>query len=97
MEILFEILAEIFVDGALDSATSKKAPLMLRIVAVSLLTIVYGSLIGLFVFFIIKAIQQGRIALAIFIAVITIGFAAVFIYILYDKLKKAKGKNPNKR
>ncbi|MBE6682951.1 MAG: hypothetical protein E7595_02225 [Ruminococcaceae bacterium] len=97
MEILFEILAEIFVEGALDSATSKKAPLMLRIAAVSLLAIVYGAMIGLFVFFIIKAIQQGRIALAIFIAIITIGFATGFIYILYDKLKKVKVKKPNKR
>lgn len=93
MEILFEILAEIFVEGALDSATSRKTPLALRIAAVSLLTIVYGALIGLFVYAVVKAILRGSIALAIFIAIITVGFAAAFIYVLYDKLKKVKSKN----
>lgn len=50
MEIIFEILFEIIVDGSLNTVSDKKIPLPLRILAAIVLLIVYGGLVYLCLF-----------------------------------------------
>ena len=50
MDIVFEILFEIIVEGALDASFSKKVPLWVRIIAALLLIFVYGGLVGLIIY-----------------------------------------------
>ena len=50
MEIIFEILFEIIVDGSLNTVSDKKIPLPLRILAAIVLLIVYGGLVCLCLF-----------------------------------------------
>ena len=46
MEILFEIVFEIIVDGSLKTSTNKKVPLWIRIIAGIVLIAVYGGSAG---------------------------------------------------
>ena len=48
MELIFEILFELIVDGSLNADTDKKVPVIIRIIAAIILIVVYGGLIGLF-------------------------------------------------
>ena len=50
MGIVFEILFEIIVEGALDASLSRKVPLWVRIIAALLLIFVYGGLVGLIIY-----------------------------------------------
>ena len=50
MEIIFEIIFEIIIDGSLNAVSDKKIPLILRILSAIVLLIVYGGLVGLCLF-----------------------------------------------
>lgn len=50
MEIIFEIIFEIIVDGSLNAVSDKKIPLILRILSAIVLLTVYGGLVGLCLF-----------------------------------------------
>lgn len=50
MEMIFEILFEIIIDGSLQAVSDKKVPLILRILSAAVLLIVYGGLVGFCLF-----------------------------------------------
>ena len=50
MELIFELIFEIIVDGSMNAVSDKKIPLILRILAAIVLLIVYGGIVGLCLF-----------------------------------------------
>ena len=69
MEILFEIIFEVLVDGAFELSTSRHVPIPLRILATVLTVGIFGGVIFLVVFGGICCIQSKEITNGIVLAV----------------------------
>ena len=50
MEMIFEILLDLIIDGSLQAVQDKKIPLFLRIAAAAVLLTVYGGFVGLILY-----------------------------------------------
>ena len=72
MELIFEILFELIIDGSMNAATDKKIPVILRIIAAIILLVVYGGLVGLCFFFGIRNKSAALMLIGVFILTITI-------------------------
>ena len=72
MELIFEILFELIVDGSLNATTDKKVPVIIRIIAAIILIVVYGGLIGLFFFWGIHNKSIALLVIGALILVITV-------------------------
>lgn len=71
MELIFEILFELIIEGSLNAAADKKIPVILRIIAAIILIVVYGGLIGLCFFWGIHDKSIALLLTGILILVIT--------------------------
>lgn len=82
MEILFEIIFEIIVDGALEAVSSRKVPMPLRILAALIVVGVFGGVIFLIVFtgIICLRSKDNIIAVAIILFLIAAMVAGVLIW-----------------
>lgn len=89
MELLFEIIFEIIIEGTLEIGTSKKAPLILRVLATIIFFTIYTIFILLFLFLALDCFTKSPI-----IAWLLILFD-IFLIILtiYSFRKKKKEKN----
>ena len=50
MELIFEILFDLIVEGSVEALGEKKVPLVLRILAALFLIVVFGGLVGVLLF-----------------------------------------------
>ena len=50
MELIFEILFDLIVEGSVEALGEKKVPLVLRIMAALFLIVVFGGLVGVLLF-----------------------------------------------
>ena len=79
MEFIMEFLFELIVEGSLEASSDKKVPLPVRIIAAIVLIVVYGGMIGLFLYSGIHGRNWGMLILGVIILVITVlGARAVY-------------------
>ena len=77
MEIIFEILYEVFIEGLVEAAKSKKIPTIVRLMIVSVLCgllITIGILVG------ISALNTTGILGAIICWIISLGFIVLWLF-----------------
>lgn len=84
MELIFEMLFEFLIEGCFGAATSKKIPLVFRIIVATILIAVYGGLVG-FCFF--QGIKAKSIAF-LFVGIALLLFIAFGIRKTYHKKYK---------
>ena len=72
MEILFEFLFELIVEGSFEILGEKKVPIVLRILAAVVVLALYVGLVGLFVYIGITYDNVIIVGLGVFIAIIGI-------------------------
>jgi hypothetical protein len=72
MELIFGLLFELILDGSMNAATDKKLPVIFRILAAIILTVFYGGLVGLCIFWGIRNKSVALLLLGAFILIITI-------------------------
>ena len=82
MEILFEIIFEIIVDGALEAASSRRVPLPFRILAALVIVGLFGGVIFLIVFtgVICLSSEDNLIAVAVILFLIAALVSALLIW-----------------
>ncbi len=87
MDLLLEIIADILLDGSLEIFTDKKMPMWLRIIAGSILAVVYGGLTVLGIILTVSGIRNADVAL-ILLGLCLSGLMVAFAIMLYRKLRK---------
>lgn len=79
MEIIFELLYEIFIEGCMDAAGHPRVPKWLRIL---LMTVPFAILETFFVLGIISAVKDFNTFLEIFLLILAGAFLLLWIYLL---------------
>ena len=72
MDIIFEIIFDLIIDGSHDAVSDKKAPIGLRVAAAIVLLALYGALIGFCIYLTVHESSWIAAAVAVVILVITI-------------------------
>lgn len=82
MDILFEFLFELIVEGALELSTSRRVPLPLRILAAVIVVVVFGGVTFLIAFTGVMLLrsEDNMIALAVLMFLIAALIAGVLIW-----------------
>lgn len=82
MDILFEFLLEIVVDGAFEVASSgsRRVPLPLRILCLLIVVAVFGGVLALMIFCGTVLWKDGEFLLSALMYVLTAGIAGVLIW-----------------
>lgn len=84
MEMIFEILLDLIIDGSLQAVQDKKTPLFLRIAAAAVLLTVYGGFVG---FILYLGIHNKNVLLIIFSIGLLIFFGFGFLKAYKDRRK----------
>ncbi|MDE6852631.1 MAG: hypothetical protein K2J67_09125 [Lachnospiraceae bacterium] len=90
MEFLFELLFEIIIEGTLDIGTSKKIPLIFRVLALVVFLGVYIGITGLLLIYGVDALRTNDLfggSLCVLTAIIVV-FGC--IYMTVKKLRKSQ-------
>lgn len=98
MEILFEIIFEIIVEGALELTTSRRVLLPLRILAAVIVVGVFGGVIFLIAFTGVICLrgEDNMIALAILLFILAAFIAGVLIWKVVKFCKNRSKDYPDK-
>ncbi|MBQ8684268.1 MAG: hypothetical protein IJ518_07120 [Clostridia bacterium] len=87
MEIIFEFIFSILVEGSIEVTGEKSMPLFVRILAILILSVIYFGLFGLLLFAAIKSKDAFFISCA---CIITGLITGAFILVIVKKMKKRK-------
>ena len=88
MDIIFEFIFELIVEGCIEGSKCKKIPKVLRFIMLSIVILFFGTIIGFLFYGGIRGFITNNIASGIFCTVIA--FFMVFACVVYfrKKLKK---------
>lgn len=86
MDFILEIIFEILIEGCFEITEQKKAPIILRFICGLIVGLIYGGLIGLFLFLSIKN-------KSILLFLVTCFIALILLYAFIHKCKEIKNKN----
>jgi hypothetical protein len=79
-EFLFEFILELIIIGQFDGATSKKAPMPVRIISAVIFFLIFGGVIGLIAYLGISALIDKRIIAGIIMLLISVLILAMLCY-----------------
>ena len=88
MEFLFELLAEIVIEGSIELGTSRKVPWILRILLLLLVGGVYILLLVAITSVGIDCLERGDTSAAVIILAVDVLIAAAVIYMFVKSYKK---------
>lgn len=89
MELLIEILGEIFFEGIFELSQNKKVPKSIRFIILFIIGLIYGAILCFLVILSIKAVRSNDIIVAIFFGLCSV----LLILLLIAFSKKIKQKN----
>lgn len=93
-ETLIEILLEIIIDGSFGALESKKCPFILRILAVLLITLLYGGLLGVIGFIGFVLVKDGALVGGIVVFACDLVLLVLMLFELRKVIRKrAERKN----
>lgn len=90
MDFLLELIFEVILEGTVEASTERKIPLVHRIVAITILLVIAGALLGVCVAVTILCFKRNDVVSGI--SVIATGLF-LFSIIAYGIIKKYKEKN----
>lgn len=88
MELIFELIFEIIVEGSLELGVSKKIPWPVRMLALAVFLLIYGALIGLFFFVAMGQMNEGNTVAAVFFISVDIFLAFGVIWAIVKKYRE---------
>lgn len=88
MDFLFELIFDVILEGTIELSTSKKVPLIVRILLLMIVLLIYGGMIGIFVMIGLECWQRGDSAAAIFVYAIAAILAVLVVYMIRKKCKE---------
>lgn len=90
MEFLLDFLFELVLEGSIEIGTSRKVPLLLRILALTLLVLVYGAFVVLLVVVAVAMWQEGATVGSILVIFIDVFFAGMIVLTVRKKFRERR-------
>lgn len=87
MDLLFELLFEIIIEGSLEIGTSRKIPLPLRILALLVIVTIFGGIAILLFLCGYNALQERKTAAGILFLVVGLGIVIGSVYMVIKKVR----------
>ena len=88
MEFLLDFIFELVLEGSIEIGTSRKVPLLLRILALTLLVLVYGAFVVLLVVVAVTMWQEGATVGSILVIFIDVIFAGMIVLAVRKKFRE---------
>lgn len=88
MEFLLDFIFELVLEGSIEIGTSRKVPLLLRILALTLLVLVYGAFVVLLVVVAVTMWQEGATVGSILVIFIDVFFAGMIVLAVRKKFRE---------
>ena len=82
MEILFEFIFEVLLEGSFELVKSKKIPLWLRVLVAIPLAVIYGGLFFLFLSLMVDSYRSQDYLFTILFFGIEIGYIALIVHLI---------------
>lgn len=86
MEFVLELLFDLILEGSIELGTSRKVPMVLRILALAILVLVFGGLVVVLAVIAVNLWQEDKVVNSILFVVIDIIFVAVIIWGVRKKI-----------
>ena len=93
IEFFVELFLDIVLEGSMELGADKKMPKWLRIVAFMVLLIVFGGIVGLFLYIAYEALQEGDTVASIVGFCIAIGVVTFFVWGFVAKYREVNKRN----
>lgn len=90
MEFLLEFLFDLVLEGSIEIGMSRKVPLPFRILALTLLVLVYGAFIVLLVIVAVTMWQEGSTVGSILVICIDVIFAVMVVLAVRKKYRERR-------
>lgn len=90
MEILLEIICELFLEGAAAAAESKRTPKLLRCIAATVIALFYAAFILMLVIIGIQMIKNDQIAGGIIFIAVGVFVTAICLIVIRSYKRKHK-------
>lgn len=88
MEFLLELLFEIILEGTLELGTSRRVPVVIRILALLLILALFGGVTILIVIAGIHVLKQGDTLVGVLLLAAALLMALVSIYMVVKKIRR---------
>ena len=88
MDFLFELLFEIIIEGSLEIGTSRKVPLLLRILALLVFLVVFGGVAVLLFVCGFNALREKEMAFGVLCLAVSLLLVFGSIYMVAKKFRK---------
>ena len=90
MEFFLEVLFDLILEGSIEIGTSRKVPLVLRILALSLLVVVYGAFVVFLAVVAITMWKEGSIVGSIVVLCIDVIFSFMVVLAVRKKYRERR-------
>ena len=87
MEILFEFIFEVLIEGSFELVKNRNLPIWLRIIVGIPLVVIYGGLFLLFTYLIFDCLNSKEYLFSLFFFIIDICFVCLLIYLIKKEKK----------
>ncbi|MDE6627613.1 MAG: hypothetical protein K2K56_14770 [Lachnospiraceae bacterium] len=88
LEIIFELLIDFIVEGSLEIGTSKRGPMIVRIIAGLVFGVIYGGFTVMLFIFGIQALRKCHTVAGCLFILVAAGLAALCIYLFAKKYRE---------
>ncbi len=92
MEVIFEIIFEVILEGSAELAKNRKVPWILRLLAALILLGVFGALLALFIMMAVMGVNRGNIMQTVVGITLAVGWLAMGIYLVVVNVRTIKVK-----
>lgn len=93
IEFIVEVVLDILFEGSMELSVNKKMPKWLRRLALLVLLIVFGGIIGIFLYISYEALQEGDTVASMVGLIVAIGLGICFIWGFISKYREINQKN----
>lgn len=90
MEFVFELLFDIIIEGTLDLGTSKKVPMVFRILALITFLALYVGIAGLLLFYGVDAFRSNDVFGGCLCILVGLGIVIGCIYMMIKRFRKGR-------
>lgn len=88
MEFLFEFLFELIIEGSIELGTSRRVPMVVRVLAILVFLAVYAGIIVAFILIGCSAMQEGSTAAGVLCLAVAFGVALGGIRMIVKKMRR---------
>ncbi len=90
MEFFLEVLFDLILEGSIEIGTSRKVPLVLRILALTLLVVIYGAFVMFLAVVAVTMWKDGSIVGSILVICIDVLFTCMVVLAIRKKYRERR-------